>query len=47
MNSNNKTKVSELEKFQLFFEHQDDNRVVLNKQLQPVKRPRRHIASRR
>jgi len=38
---------STLEKFKLFYEHTNDNRVVVNKQAQPVKQQRRSIASKR
>jgi hypothetical protein len=38
---------SALEKFQLFFEHTNDSRVVVNSQAKQLKQPRRNIASKR
>lgn len=40
-----KTKMSELEKLKLFYEHTDDSRLLVDKQARPIKRPRRNIAS--
>jgi hypothetical protein len=46
--TNTQQEESALAKFNLFFEHTDDNRVVVNKQdNRPVKKPRRNIASKR
>jgi hypothetical protein len=42
-----KVKKSKLEDFQLFYEHTDDNRTIVTKQLRQVKRPKRSTASRR
>ena len=53
MNDMNKTQTpnaqdkSALEKFKLFFEHTDDNRVVVNTQAKPVKSPSRNTLSKR
>ena len=53
MDSMNKTNIpnaqdkSALEKFKLFFEHTDDNRVVVNKQAKPIKQPTRNSLSKR
>ncbi len=38
---------SALEKFKLFFEHTDDNRVVINTDSKRVKQPSRNIATKR
>lgn len=41
------TNKSALEKFKLFYEHTDDNRVVVNSQAKPIKQPTRSIATKR
>lgn len=48
MNTNtSKKNSSALESFKLFYEHTDDNRVIVNKQARPLKRPTRNTAARR
>lgn len=47
MSNNTNTQKSALEKFTLYYEHTDDNRLIVDKQNRPVKRLKRNIATRR
>ena len=42
-----KTKTSKLESFKLFYEHTDDSRKVVDRQMRPIRRPTLNVASRR